>query len=96
MQTSLPRQLLAALAPDSTQSQASYSKEVEAMAKQHGFRNAEEMMLWQKQRSQPHESSVQGKPKPDDGVEPTPRRTNEVDESFITKILRAFESVNGK
>jgi hypothetical protein len=44
---------------------ASYSKELEAAARQRGFKNATEMVLWDKQRSQrrePQTTSAKGTP----------------------------------
>lgn len=36
--------------------------ELERLAKQRGFHSAEEMVLWDRQRSQKHTGSVQGEP----------------------------------
>jgi len=44
---------------------ASYSKEVEAAARERGFKNATEMILWERQRNQkraPQTTSAKGTP----------------------------------
>lgn len=41
-----------------------YSRELERQARSNGFKSAEEMMLWAKQRNQPSGGTVSGSGKP--------------------------------
>lgn len=76
---------------------AEYSKELEAAARQRGFKNATEMILWDKQRSQRREpQTTSAKGTPPDKAKKKPESSGGGISGFFEGLSRVLDRANKK
>lgn len=63
------------------------SPQQEALAKQNGFHNYDEMLLWYKQRSAPHTGTIAGASAPAQPAQPTQQAPNNAMHGGVAGIL---------